>query len=78
MILISDGRQSEGQAETLAVAAALRGVGAVVYTLGLGADVDRTLLEAVAGDPARYLPAPRAGDLAAVLRAAGDRLLCGR
>lgn len=78
VILISDGRQSEGQAETLAVAAALRGVGAVVYTLGLGADVDRTLLEAVAGDPARYLPAPRAGDLAAVLRAAGDRLLCGR
>lgn len=78
VILISDGRQADGRAETLAVAAALRDLGAAVYTVGLGADADRALLETIAGEPGRYLSAPRSGDLAAALRAAGERLLCGR
>ena len=78
VILISDGRQTEAQAETLAAAATLRAAGTVLYTLGLGADVDRPLLEAVAGAPERYLPAPRAADLAEALKAASERLLCGR
>lgn len=77
VILISDGRQTEAQAEVLSVAAALRAAGASLYTVGLGTDVDRGLLEALAGAPERYVPAPRAGDLAAALRDASERLLCG-
>jgi uncharacterized protein YegL len=78
VMLISDGRQTESQEAALAAADALRAGGASLYAVGLGADVDRDLLEALAGSAGRYVPAPRAADLAAALRDASERLLCGQ
>jgi Mg-chelatase subunit ChlD len=56
VILLTDGRPDEGTGSlALDRAAELRGMDVVLYTIGLGADVDADLLESLA--PGRYLAA---------------------
>jgi hypothetical protein len=67
IILLSDGMQNGAPAEALLVEAELaKAAGAIVFTIGLGADVDTGLLKAVATSGAHYFFAPRPADLAAI------------
>lgn len=77
VILLTDGIQNGAEEPVLAEAAALEQAGVTVYTIGLGTDVDRDLLRAVASSPDRYLDSPSAADLAAVYAAISIRLACG-
>lgn len=52
VILLTDGRVDEGAAgDAIATAAGLRNSGVLIQAIGLGSDVDRPLLEAIAGGP---------------------------
>jgi Mg-chelatase subunit ChlD len=78
IILITDGRQQGGNnQEVINAAAAARRVGARIYTISVGEDVDPTLLIRVAGDPARYFPAPSADDLRRIYVDIAGALPCG-
>jgi Mg-chelatase subunit ChlD len=77
VILLTDGMQSGQNAPVRAEAAALGAAGALVYTIGLGADIDRELLRAVATSPDRYQESPTAADLAAIYAKISARLACG-
>ncbi len=59
VLLLSDGRQTDGlgREEALAAGDALRSRGAAVYAVGLGEDVDAALLQALVSGPSYYLPA---------------------
>ena len=58
IVLITDGKQSEGGSQPVINAAAgARRIGATLYTIGVGDDVDPTLLIRVAGDPDRFYEA---------------------
>jgi Ca-activated chloride channel family protein len=71
IVLLTDGLPDGGtRPEVLAAAERARSAGIVVYTVGLGADVDADLLRAVATRAENYLAA---GD-AAALRAAYERI----
>jgi Mg-chelatase subunit ChlD len=76
VILLSDGLQGGPIDPVRAEAARLKALGARVYTIGLGADVDRDLLRAVASEPAGYLESPAAEDLPAIYREVSERLAC--
>lgn len=52
IILLSDGRAERGPA--LAAAADARADGVIIYTIGVGDDLDAELLRQLAGDPSRY------------------------
>lgn len=59
VILLTDGRTAGGtEAAARQAAEALRGSGAALFTIGLGADVDGGLLIELAGQAARYSYAP--------------------
>lgn len=66
IILLSDGRQEEALDAVRAAGAVTRERGYEVYTIGLGGDVDATLLRELATSPDMYLAAPSEDDLAAV------------
>lgn len=52
VILLTDGRVDEGAAgDAITTAAGLRDRGVLIQAIGLGSDVDRQLLEAIAGGP---------------------------
>lgn len=66
VILLTDGRQEPGlEAAALVAAGTLKGRGVAVYAIGLGADADSGLLQAIASDPSRYLASPDESTLAA-------------
>lgn len=67
-ILLTDGRPSGTVESVREAAAAARAAGIAVYAIGLGQDLDRSLLIEVAGDAARYHEAPRASDLEPIYR----------
>ncbi len=54
VVLLSDGAHNGPAEDVLKVAAELRAFGVVTYAIGLGADVDRALLEAIAGPGRTY------------------------
>ena len=71
ILLLTDGNPSRpGQpyVDTFRFGAQARARGVLVYTIGLGDDVDDQLLTAVAGGAERYFFAPQADDLAAIYR----------
>lgn len=78
LVLLTDGQASGVPADPgrtadetiLARAAAAKGAGTVVFTVGFGdgADLDRDLLRAAATDPDHYFETPDADDLAAIYR----------
>lgn len=61
VILLSDGLGDPASAR--AAAAKARGGGVMIYTIGLGATADGTLLAELAGDPGRYHFSPDGADL---------------
>lgn len=63
IILLTDGRHTDGTGDPAAEAARARASGIRIHTIGLGFDVDADLLRAVAGSDARFHAAPRPSDL---------------
>jgi len=69
MIVLTDGRANPVPvSEAVARAEAARGRGALVYTVGLGDDIDAAALRAMASTPAMYRHAPDGEDLSAIYR----------
>lgn len=64
IVLLSDGRQSEAPARVYEAARNARAAGITIYTIGLGDDLDRGMLLAVSGSPARSFFTTRTEDLA--------------
>ncbi|MEO8082631.1 MAG: VWA domain-containing protein [Ardenticatenales bacterium] len=78
-IVLTDGRPTGTTDEAVVTAAdGLKATGAVVYTIGLGDDVDAALLERVATGAAQRLLAPDAEDLARIYRDIARELPCAR
>jgi Mg-chelatase subunit ChlD len=79
IVLISDGLPNPtGPAEALAAAESARSAGIVLDVVGLGTDLDRDLLLALAGSPEHYHEAPDAEDLLELFRDLAWRpLQCG-
>lgn len=79
IVLMTDGRPSEGSAEAArAAAGAARGLGITLYTIGLGEDVDAVLLRELATTPAHYVAAPEASDLEQIYAEIAGELPCPR
>lgn len=77
VILLTDGRPTGTTAQAVMDAAdALHRNGALVYSIGLGQDVDAALLRAIAREPERLLLAPDAEDLAQVYEQIARTLPC--
>jgi Mg-chelatase subunit ChlD len=51
--------------------------GIYLFTIGLGSDVDRSLLSAMATEPEAYYEAPTADDLVAIYARLADQVPCG-
>jgi uncharacterized protein YegL len=67
IVLLTDGRPDGGTHQhVLTMAELARDLGVLVYSIGLGDDVDADLLKEVAGQNDRYFPAPSAADLARI------------
>lgn len=78
IVLLTDGRHAGSDSrDVLGAAARARRAGVTVYTIGVGADVDESLLTIVAGDPDRYFPAASGGDLRRIYRDIAGELPCG-
>lgn len=77
VVLLSDGRPSEGtEARALQLAALARGSEVSVFTVGLGDDADRALLAGLAKDPSYAFLAPRATELGEIYRRIAVTLPC--
>lgn len=77
IVLLTDGQATESSAAAVVAAAtAAREAGATTFAIGVGPDVDASLLREVAGSAARYHPAPDAEALAEVYRQIADRIPC--
>jgi hypothetical protein len=77
VVLLTDGIQSQGsQQDVLDQATSVKGRGMLLYTIGLGADVQPDLLRQVASSPDRYFPSPSPADLAEIYRQISERLAC--
>ncbi len=63
IILLTDGRHTDGEGDPLGEAARARAAGIRIHTIGLGFDVDADTLRTMAASDARFHPAPRPGDL---------------
>jgi len=69
IVLLSDGRQTGAADSTVHEAARqAQARGVAIYAIGLGDDVDRALLLAIAGNPARTRFAPQPEDLVEIYR----------
>jgi Mg-chelatase subunit ChlD len=67
LILLTDGRSNpQPVGEAVARAEAAKAAGVVIYTIGLGADVEGEALSAMASRPEGYFPAPEAEALAGI------------
>ncbi|MEO8083510.1 MAG: VWA domain-containing protein [Ardenticatenales bacterium] len=77
LILLTDGQPQGGtEANTVATARRVRDAGIIVYTVGLGPDVDGGFLIGLAGMPERYLYAPTPVQLLDVYRSIAMSLPC--
>lgn len=76
VVLLTDGRQNGASEPVRAAATRLDALGARVFAIGLGADVEAELLRAVAGAPDRYYASPSAADLAGIYGAISERIAC--
>lgn len=76
IVLLTDGRQDGEPELALAQAARARGQGIAVFTIGLGADVDRAFLAGLAGGPARAFLAPSTADLEGIYRQVAFQVPC--
>ncbi|MEO8082305.1 MAG: VWA domain-containing protein [Ardenticatenales bacterium] len=79
VVLLTDGLQANPPGNAAVIAAAQRlaaDADALIYTIGLGADIDAPLLRTVAGDADRFFPSPDDTELTAIFTAILDRLPC--
>jgi Mg-chelatase subunit ChlD len=77
VILLSDGQPTVGTAAgALAEAAAIRQAKATVFSIGLGSDVDATLLRSLATSQQHYYFAPGADQLADIYQRVAANLPC--
>jgi Tol biopolymer transport system component len=77
IILLTDGLQSQtGNDPVLAEAAAAKAEGATIFTIGLGPDVDASLLQQVATSPAHYFFAPSGAQLQAIYEQISAAINC--
>ncbi len=76
IVLLTDGLQNGPTEPVLELAAAARDRGTLLYTIGLGADVDAAFLAIVAGTPARRFLAPGPNDLAAIYDQIAGEIPC--
>lgn len=67
IILLTDGQVS-GASDPRPVAAAARAAGMVIYSIGLGSDAARPLMEAIAGEASRVFMAPAPPELYPIYR----------
>ncbi len=67
VILLTDG-QVGGASDPRPVAAQARAAGIVIYTIGLGTDAARALMQDIAGDPSRVFMAPSPPELYPIYR----------
>jgi hypothetical protein len=75
VILLSDGSQIGDPEQAVARANSLRAAGITIYAVGLGADVDRALLQRIA-DPRRLLLAPGPSELVTIYRTLAREAAC--
>ena len=67
LVLLTDGRSNPRPvSEAVAAAAAAKAAGVTVFTIGLGDDLERDALRAMASRPEAFYEAPDAEDLAAI------------
>ncbi|MFN2251716.1 MAG: VWA domain-containing protein, partial [Anaerolineae bacterium] len=76
LILLTDGVQTGTPGEELRAAAEARAADVLVYTIGLGTDVDETALRQIAGAADRYYFAPDSSDLARIYGEIARDLMC--
>jgi hypothetical protein len=68
MVVLTDGRATAGPEPGLAAAAAAKAAGITLFTIGLGDDLDRAALAAMASRPEWFCEAARVEDLEAIYR----------
>lgn len=78
VVLVTDGRQDGaiGDQAVLDVAQDLRDAGVIVFTIGLGTDVDAALLQQVATEPDNYRHAPTTEDLELIYEEIAREIPC--
>ncbi len=77
IIFLTDGQPNgTTEAEVLAQALLAKNAGIIIYTIGLGSDVNSNLLQAVASTPAYYYPSPSTGDLNTIYQQIASSLAC--
>jgi Mg-chelatase subunit ChlD len=76
LILLTDGLNNDGPEPVRAVARELGTAGVLVYTIGLGTDVDADLLRDVATVPEAYYPSPGPEGLEEIYHQISERLAC--
>jgi len=77
LILMTDGQPTRsGVSRTVLLAERLKSAGVTLFAIGLGADVDGSLLALLATTPGHYFEAPNAEDLSAVYRSIAETLPC--
>jgi Mg-chelatase subunit ChlD len=77
IVMLTDGRPQGGTEADIALAVGTaRELRVTIYTIGLGADVDPTVLLGIAGDRSRVYLAPGPEDLATVYRAIARVIPC--
>ena len=77
VILLTDGLQSGPSEPVFAAAADIKAGGASLFALGLGDDVDRAMLRALASSPAAFLVSPSAAQLAGLYQDILAAIDCG-
>jgi len=76
IILLTDGRPNGATNEQVLAAGERARAVAVVFTIGVGQDVDADLLTAVAGDPSRYFPVDDAELLDTIFNRIREKIPC--
>jgi Ca-activated chloride channel family protein len=78
MIVLTDGVTKGGEDAARAAATAAKQAGVRVLTIGLGSEVNATLLTEMASAPHDYHPAPSSSDLDKIYRSIAETLPCER
>jgi Mg-chelatase subunit ChlD len=76
IVLLTDGLQNGPVEPVYALAEEARGRGTLLYTIGLGEDVDADFLARLAGSPSRRYLAPGPADLAAIYDQIAGQIPC--
>ena len=77
IIFLTDGHPNgTTEAQVLAQATLAKNAGITIYTIGLGSDINASLLQNVASNPAYYYPSPSTGDLNAIYQQIASSFAC--